>query len=283
MGRRRKSVIEDLLTLVARAPWPVGIALAVVSFVVLNQVAQGASVQAVSTADMSRSVLTNLGSTLAGIAQYLLPGIFLVAALGSFLRSRKTARIYAAAAAEPTHGVADLGWREFERLIGEMFRKRGFSVKENDGAGPDGGVDVELRRDGELFLVQCKRWRARKVPVATVRDLYGAMTARYAAGGFVVTYGNFTSESIRFAAGRNIELIDGRELAATLRESRPAEKIEPGFGGVEASPGFQSIPACPSCGSAMVERVARRGPQAGGRFWGCSDFPACRGTRKIDD
>lgn len=239
MGRRRKSVIEDLLTLVARAPWPLGVVLAVVSFIVLNQVAQGEPMEAGSTADMSRSVLTNLGITLAGIAQYLLPGIFLVAALGSFLRSRKNARIYAAAAAEPTHGVADLSWREFERLIGELFRKRGFSVKKNDGAGPDGGVDVELRRDGELFLVQCKHWRARKVPVATVRDLYGAMTARQAAGGFVVTSGNFRSESIKFAAGRNIELIDGRELAATLRETRPAEKVEPGFGGIEARPAFQ--------------------------------------------
>jgi len=281
MGRRRNSVIEDLLTLVAKAPWPVGVGLAVVSFVVLNQVAQGEPVQAASTADLSRTLFSTVGISLALVGQYLLPGIFLVAALGSFLRSRKNARIYAAAAAEPTHGVADLSWREFERLIGELFRKRGFSVKENDGSGPDGGVDVELRRDGELFLVQCKHWRARKVPVATVRDLYGAMTARQAAGGFVVTSGDFTSESIKFAAGRNIELIDGKVLAATLRETHPVEKVDPKFSDVEARPGLQSPPACPRCGSAMVERVARRGPQAGGHFWGCSDFPACRGTRKI--
>jgi len=44
--------------------------------------------------------------------------------------------------------VAQPSWREFERLIGDMFRKRGFSVKEKDWAGPDGGMDVELRRDG---------------------------------------------------------------------------------------------------------------------------------------
>jgi len=283
MARRRKSVIEGLLTLVAKAPWPVGIGLAVVSFLALNHFAEVEPVQAVSTAEMSRFVLSNLGSTLAGVAQYLLPGIFLVAALGSFLRGRKNARIFAAAAAEPTHGVADLGWREFERLTGELFRKRGFSVKENDQAGPDGGVDVELQRDGELFLVQCKHWRARKVPVATIRELYGAMTARQAAGGFVVTSGDFTSESIKFAAGRNIELIDGTVLAATLRESRSAEQVEPEFGGVGASSSFQTIPACPSCGNSMVERVARRGPQAGRRFWGCSDFPACRGTRRISN
>ncbi|MDT8321851.1 MAG: restriction endonuclease [Xanthomonadales bacterium] len=283
MGRRRKSVIEDLLTLVARAPWPVGVGLAVVSFMVLNQGARGVPIQSSSTADISRVLFSNLGITLAGIGQYLLPGIFLVAALGSFLRSRKNARIYAVAAAEPVRGVADLSWREFESLIGELFRKRGFSVKENYRAGPDGGVDVELRRNGELFLVQCKHWRARKIPVSTSRDLYGAMTARQAAAGFVVTSGDFTSESVKFAAGRNIELIGGKVLAASLRETRPAKKIEPVLGDIEANPGLRSIPACPSCGNTMVERVAKRGPQPGGRFWGCSDFPACRGTRKISD
>jgi len=38
-------------------------------------------------------------------------------------------------------------------------------------------------------------------------------------------------------------------------------------------------PSCPRCGSRMVRRVARRGRNAGGAFWGCSRFPTCRGTR----
>lgn len=38
---------------------------------------------------------------------------------------------------------------------------------------------------------------------------------------------------------------------------------------------------CPQCGSAMVQRTARRGINAGGKFWGCSRYPSCRGTRPI--
>lgn len=38
---------------------------------------------------------------------------------------------------------------------------------------------------------------------------------------------------------------------------------------------------CPSCGSSMVRRTARRGPNAGNAFWGCSRYPGCRGTRRI--
>lgn len=42
-------------------------------------------------------------------------------------------------------------------------------------------------------------------------------------------------------------------------------------------------PACPRCRGRMVRRTARRGPNAGNDFWGCSRFPACHGTREIED
>lgn len=74
-------------------------------------------------------------------------------------------------------------------LIGEFFRQQGYSVTETGGKGPDGGVDLELRKDGELHLVQCKQWQALKVSVKVVRELYGVMAAQGAAGGYVVTSG----------------------------------------------------------------------------------------------
>ena len=36
---------------------------------------------------------------------------------------------------------------------------------------------------------------------------------------------------------------------------------------------------CPACGSPMKVRTARRGKSAGEQFYGCSRFPACKGTR----
>ena len=32
---------------------------------------------------------------------------------------------------------------------------------------------------------------------------------------------------------------------------------------------------CPKCGSAMVLRTSKKGPNAGNQFWGCSAFPKC--------
>ncbi|WP_404540241.1 topoisomerase DNA-binding C4 zinc finger domain-containing protein [Lactobacillus sp. 23-2] len=35
------------------------------------------------------------------------------------------------------------------------------------------------------------------------------------------------------------------------------------------------VPACPNCGKPMILRSRR---SDGTKFWGCSDFPKCRGT-----
>lgn len=104
-------------------------------------------------------------------------------------------------------------------LMGEAFRRRGFSVVET-GVGADGGVDIVLDRAGERFFVQCQQWRALNVGVKAVRELYEVMAARDATGGFVVTSGKFTNEATAFATGRHIELIDGDTLTLMIQDVR---------------------------------------------------------------
>ena len=43
----------------------------------------------------------------------------------------------------------------------------------------------------------------------------------------------------------------------------------------------EPAPTCPACGKLMVLRTARQGKQSGSRFWGCSGYPECRGTREL--
>jgi hypothetical protein len=45
---------------------------------------------------------------------------------------------------------------------------------------------------------------------------------------------------------------------------------------IQASPEPDENPRCPKCGSPMLLRTAKTGPNAGNRFWGCSNYPACR-------
>jgi len=132
-----------------------------------------------------------------------------------------------------------------------------------------------LRKDGEKYLVQCKQWKAYKVGVSVIRELYGVMAATGAAGGFVVTSGVFTPEAKDFASGRNIELVDGAELKQIINRVQPASVQEKKILSMTGQ-------LCPKCGSLMVMRTAKQGANAGKMFWGCSNYPKCFGTVAID-
>lgn len=41
-------------------------------------------------------------------------------------------------------------------------------------------------------------------------------------------------------------------------------------------------PLCPKCGSRMVLRSARTGDQAGKQFYGCPNYPRCRGILPVE-
>ena len=176
-----------------------------------------------------------------------------------------------------------ISWQQFEMLVGEGFRQQGYQVVETGGGGADGGVDLILKKSGEKYLAQCKQWRAFKVGVEVVRELYGVMAAKGATGGFVVTSGRFTEEAARFAEGRNVELIDGARLQKLLRMVKAggpgraiaAASAQP----IRPDPVKPGSPTCPSCGKPMALRLAKRGANAGQEFWGCTGYPSCRATR----
>jgi len=186
-----------------------------------------------------------------------------------------------------------LSWREFEMLVGEAFPRKGFQVRETRD-GPDQGLDLELRKGTELHLVQCKQWRAHKVGVSIVSELYGVMAACGAAGGFVVTSGVYTKDAEAFAAGRNIALVGGDRLHAMLETARAAipkqtrsehDEVDarrslstPRREAAQGTEPPPTVPVCPNCGGAMVRRVARRGANQGSSSWGCQAYPRCKGT-----
>lgn len=292
MARRNKqSTAEDLMDLTAMAPWWVGVALAVVSYVGLHSVAIRpfpVAVEAGKVADMMSVVIWQ---GLATGGQYMLPFIFLIGAAVSAIRRRQAGQLHDSAARR-ADGIASMSWREFEALVGEFFRRQGYSVVQQGGAGPDGGVDVLLQKGSDRYLVQCKHWRALRVGVQPVRELYGVMAARRVAGGFVVTSGEFTEEARRFAEGREIQLIEGNALQRGVRaQAAPASRatgnrpmlIRPEELAPVAEPAARSTPNCPLCSAPMVLRQARNGAAPGKQFWGCSSYAQtkCRGTREL--
>lgn len=299
MARRRKTnLLEDLVALFALLPWWLCLALAVLSYFVLHALALPQRPASMTLDQVPGAMFGSIFTALAMVGQFLLPLAFLIAAgvsvTGRRRRGELVATVASAAPSRAADALHEMSWREFEHLVGEGFRLQGYQVLETGGGGPDGGVDLVLSRRGEKYLVQCKQWKAFKVGVEIVRELYGVMAARGVAGGFVVTSGSFTAEATDFAAGRNVQLVDGTKLFAMLKQARAASQPAPSaapaqvqrkpttpFGNPSAlaALSISTAPSCPVCAAAMVSRTARKGANAGRAFWGCSGYPVCKGTR----
>ena len=201
----------------------------------------------------------------------MVPVICLLGALGSFMGRRHRQSLVAKVSQSKSADALDgMSWREFEMLVGEAFHLQGYSVTETGGTGPDSGIDLVLSQGSEKFLVQFKQWKAFKVGVTVVRELYGVMAVKGAAGGFVVTSGRFTEVGTEFAVGRNITLIDGPRLHGLLAQAKGSHNTvnQPLVRVFEAlvPPASSAVPACPACGAAMKRWAAKRGANSGEEF-----------------
>jgi restriction system protein len=282
MTRKKSSPLEDFVELIAMLPWWVGVVTAIILYIFLSSYAAQPAVPITYTPGHPPDITTPIFKGLASMLQYVLPLLALVGAGISLFKGIKRKGLFEAAAGSGQEVLNGITWHEFEMLVGESFRRKGYTVEESGGGGADGGIDLILYKGGEKSLVQCKQWRAYKVGVKVVRELYGVMAASRTSHGYVVTSGRFTADAIKFAEGREIDLIDGDMLNRMIREMK--HKLEPvipaAVSEVQSTGGMVlsvEMPACPKCKSPMEKRSNK----AGKLFWGCPQFPRCRGSRSL--
>ncbi len=80
----------------------------------------------------------------------------------------------------------------------------------------------------------------------------------------------------------NLRVVAERWLENFVRRlvhGKRSEKVTGIPGPVAGSVAIVDAPQCPTCNKVMVTRTAKRGSAAGRNFWGCSEYPRCRGTR----
>lgn len=165
-------------------------------------------------------------SGLAQAAPTLAPwaaGALLVLATASYLRRRSRSRLLDAQTG--IDSIRRLSWQQFEQLVSEYYRRQGYTVQETGQHGSDGGVDLRLRRDRELVLVQCKQWKAWKVGVSVVREMLGSMMAEDADRGVVVTSGRFTNGARELARTSRVGLVDGARLVEMIGQLRGDDRM----------------------------------------------------------
>jgi len=198
--------------------------------------------------------------------------MFGIASLTSFISGLKKKNLYKQN--QSLEKIRDLSWRQFEYYIGEYFKTQGYFVVETP-EGPDGGVDLVLRKDGEKTYVQCKHWKSSKVGVEKIRELLGSMASGGAHSRIFVITGFYTPAAKEFGVQNGIQMIDGTLLEKMI-DPGPTTQLKSDTKQMNTG----SV-LCPSCEAPMVKRIAKRGPNEGNSFWGCSKYPACKGTRNI--
>lgn len=273
MGRKRGNTGFDAL---AALPWPLGLAAGIAGFLVMRYgfawwLSQHGGVLAQGIAQQS-------GGLLAPLAWIVLL-VCWIAALSSFLGARHRRRLLDTRTT--LESLAAGGWRQFELLVGEAFRRQGYSVEETGLGGADDGIDLILRKDGRRTLVQCKQWKRQQVGVSVVREMYGLLAHHQADAVKIVCVDAYTADAARFALGKPIELISGERLLYMIQAAQhasalgvpPQSRVEPAL--VSAIDTSSQSPTCRRCGSVLVQRTNRRTGEA---FLGCSEFPRCRGT-----
>ena len=261
MSRRN----ERLGNLLLMAPWWVSAGLGVLAYVGLRWVLPAFA----SQDKLVQAVIAGV-SKLAPFVAFA----FGLTAVGSALLGAKRRRLVDEQQSLET--LRATSWKDFECLVAEAYRRQGFTVDYSLSKGSDGGVDLVLQKDGRKSLVQCKQWKTFSVGRPVLQQMFGIMTAEKADEVIIVTSGRFTDEARAFASGKPIQLLDGPNLLGLVRSVQAGREAGPK---AEPEPAQAPIPPrCPRCGKEMVLRTARRGSQAGGKFWGCPSYPACRGT-----
>lgn len=169
---------------------------------------------------------------------------------------------------------------QVELLVGEIFRREGYTVELSAALNTDDGIDLMLRRDSETTLVQCKHWQAPRVTAREARDFYGTMAAGGAPHGILVTTGIFTPDAVDFAAGKGIVLLDGETVASKIAAvAKPGENLCTISSWLDDFVAHARIfdPECPVCHGTMAIHNNRA---SGAPTWNCRSYPRCPGRRE---
>ena len=134
--------------------------------------------------------------------------------------------------------------QRFEDEIARMFKRLGYAVKQTPYSN-DYGRDAILMKNGEKFLLECKRYNEDcSSGRPDLQKFHSAIISDKVKKGFFVTTGKFTQGAQEFAATAAIDLIDTNELLRLMFES---------LKGASQDDSYSSL--CLECGHTVIHNV----------------------------
>ena len=176
---------ESLFSLLSRSPWWVSVIIAAVIFALV------------------RLALPAFGALFAALPFLGIAGY----ALWRQLRAPSATNV-----AEILGKLRAMPWENFSAVIGEAFRRDGYSVTEIANT----AADLELHKNGRVSIVCCKRWKVAQSGVGPLRELHAAKQARDAHECIYVAAGGFTDNARAYAGENGIRLLHDAALAAII-------------------------------------------------------------------
>jgi hypothetical protein len=137
---------------------------------------------------------------------------------------------------EWTSDLRRLDAAEFEWLVGEVYSRKGYRIRETGSQhASDGNIDLVAEKGNKRIIIQCKRWTSWRVPVEEIQRFAGTFLPKEmgSADRVFVTLSEYTPEAREAADRAGIVLIDGVQLADEIEAVRRTE-------------------LCPNCASPML-------------------------------
>jgi len=195
----------NIFDFLAQIPWWVSVTLSASFYLLLQYVIPYFENQGT----LINEVHISLGPVFAPVIALAL----LVPVTFSFLKSSRKKKLHDLR--EEIKSIQELPWKQFSEQVAEAYGNMDYLILENDFT-TDLSVDLVLRKSANLYLLQSRYWRNRKVGLREVKKLSALMHEKQASGIFLLTTGIFTKNARRFAIGRPINLVDGIQLAELL-------------------------------------------------------------------
>ncbi len=163
---------------------------------------------------------------------------------------------------------------DFEYFCADILRGNGFKDVEVTKASGDHGIDVLAKKDGIKYAIQCKRY-SKPVGNKAVQEAYSGKDIYKADVAVVMSNMDFTAQAIEDAQKLKVELWDRNKIYSLQNKSTVEIQTQ------NKTKEEKDDLICPKCGGTLIVRTAKKGPNAGSQFYGCSNYPNCKYTRDI--
>lgn len=177
-----------------------------------------------------------------------------------------------------------LEWREFEKFIEFVFRKKWFKATVRKWRN-DWWIDLDAELDWQKYLVQCKKWNNYRIWAVQLREFYWVVKMMWDKYKWIyITTSSLTREARKEYENikHQVDLWDNSNLEEYINDFKWLEIWEKVIKEQSTKETLnEKHLICEKCWWEMLLRKAKRWDHKWEKFYWCSNYPKCKNIIKI--